>query len=74
VADPPNIGHDAPRAATWPRSEEDTLRYTIISQLPATDLQRTRRWYRDMLVSPDGEKTAWFKDSEGNILALGSTP
>jgi catechol 2,3-dioxygenase-like lactoylglutathione lyase family enzyme len=24
------------------------------------------------LISPDGEKTAWFKDSEGNILALGS--
>lgn len=26
-----------------------------------------------VLVSPDGEKTAWFKDSEGNILAIGST-
>ena len=25
------------------------------------------------LISPDGEKTAWFKDSEGNILAIGST-
>lgn len=25
------------------------------------------------LVFPDGEKTAWFKDSEGNILALGSS-
>ncbi|MGH8945496.1 MAG: VOC family protein [Acidimicrobiia bacterium] len=25
-----------------------------------------------ILVSDDGEKTAWFKDSEGNILALGS--
>lgn len=25
-----------------------------------------------VLVSPDGHKTAWFKDSEGNILALGS--
>lgn len=25
-----------------------------------------------VLVSPDGEKTAWFKDSEGNILAIGS--
>jgi catechol 2,3-dioxygenase-like lactoylglutathione lyase family enzyme len=25
-----------------------------------------------VLISPDGEKTAWFKDSEGNILALGS--
>ena len=25
-----------------------------------------------VLVSPDGEKTAWFKDSEGNIIAIGS--
>jgi hypothetical protein len=25
-----------------------------------------------VLISPDGEKTAWFKDSEGNILGLGS--
>jgi catechol 2,3-dioxygenase-like lactoylglutathione lyase family enzyme len=25
-----------------------------------------------VLISPDGEKTAWFKDSEGNILALSS--
>lgn len=26
-----------------------------------------------VLVSPDGEKTAWFNDSEGNILAIGSS-
>jgi len=32
------------------------------------------RWDDGALVFPDGEKTAWFKDSEGNILALGSTP
>lgn len=25
-----------------------------------------------VLVSPDGERTAWFKDSEGNIIAIGS--
>ena len=29
-------------------------------------------WDNGALVFPDGEKTAWFKDSEGNILALGS--
>lgn len=29
-------------------------------------------WDGGALVSPDGQKTAWFKDSEGNILALGS--
>jgi catechol 2,3-dioxygenase-like lactoylglutathione lyase family enzyme len=26
-----------------------------------------------VLVSPDGERTAWFKDTEGNILAVGSS-
>ena len=26
-----------------------------------------------VLLSADGEKTSWFKDSEGNILALGSS-
>ena len=31
-------------------------------------------WANGALVSPDGEKTAWFKDSEGNILAIGSSP
>ncbi len=31
-------------------------------------------WDNGALVFHDGEKTAWFKDSEGNILALGSTP
>jgi len=30
-------------------------------------------WDNEALVSPDGEKTAWFKDSEGNILGLGSS-
>lgn len=28
-------------------------------------------WDNGALVFPDGEKTAWFKDSEGNILAIG---
>lgn len=31
-------------------------------------------WDNGVLVFADGEKTAWFKDSEGNILAIGSTP
>ncbi len=26
-----------------------------------------------VLTSPDGERTSWFKDSEGNILAMGSS-
>lgn len=30
-------------------------------------------WEDGALISPDGEKTAWLKDSEGNILAIGSS-
>ena len=30
-------------------------------------------WDDGALVFPDGEKTCWFKDSEGNLLALGSS-
>jgi predicted enzyme related to lactoylglutathione lyase len=26
-----------------------------------------------VLTSPDGERTSWFKDSEGNTLAMGSS-
>lgn len=36
------------------------------------DLGPDFRTVDGVLVSPDGEKTSWFKDSEGNILALGS--
>jgi catechol 2,3-dioxygenase-like lactoylglutathione lyase family enzyme len=31
------------------------------------------RTVNGVLTSPDGERTCWFKDSEGNILALGSS-
>lgn len=37
------------------------------------DMGDDLRTEEGVLVSPDGEKTAWFKDSEGNILALGSS-
>ena len=30
-------------------------------------------WDNEALIFADGEKTAWFKDSEGNILAIGSS-
>lgn len=36
------------------------------------DFGESFRTVDGVLVSEDGEKTAWFKDSEGNILALGS--
>lgn len=30
----------------------------------------TPYWQDGALVSPDGVKTAWFKDSEGNVLSI----
>jgi catechol 2,3-dioxygenase-like lactoylglutathione lyase family enzyme len=37
------------------------------------DLGDDFRTVDGVLHSPDGEKTCWFKDSEGNIIALGSS-
>ncbi len=37
------------------------------------DLGEDFRTVDGILLSPDGEKTSWFKDSEGNILAIGSS-
>lgn len=37
------------------------------------DLGPDFRTVNGVLTSPDGERTSWFKDSEGNILALGSS-
>jgi catechol 2,3-dioxygenase-like lactoylglutathione lyase family enzyme len=37
------------------------------------DLDEDFRTVNGVLVSPDGEKTCWFKDSEGNVLAMGSS-
>jgi hypothetical protein len=37
------------------------------------DLGEEFRTVDGVLTSPDGEKTAWFKDPDGNVLALGSS-
>jgi catechol 2,3-dioxygenase-like lactoylglutathione lyase family enzyme len=37
------------------------------------DLGDDFRTVDGVLTSPDGERTSWFHDSEGNILALGSS-
>lgn len=37
------------------------------------DLDEEFRTVDGVLVSPDGEKTCWFKDPDGNILAMGSS-
>lgn len=48
--------------------------YPIDGNFGSDDEQaRSPFWEDGALVFPDGEKTAWFKDSEGNILALGSS-
>jgi hypothetical protein len=54
----------------------DAARAYVLSQgvvLEEYDLGEDFRTVGDVLVSPDGEKTSWFKDSEGNILAIGSS-
>lgn len=37
------------------------------------DLDEDFRTVDGVLTSPDGERTAWFTDSEGNIIAIGSS-
>jgi len=37
------------------------------------DLGDDFRTVDGVLVSPDGEKTSWFQDSEGNVVAIGSS-
>jgi hypothetical protein len=37
------------------------------------DIDEEFRTVDGVLHSPDGEKTSWFKDPDGNILALGSS-
>ncbi|MDX6311457.1 MAG: hypothetical protein QOF44_921 [Streptomyces sp.] len=36
-------------------------------RLPAQDLDRARRFYK----GARGERGAWFRDSEGNLLGIG---
>jgi catechol 2,3-dioxygenase-like lactoylglutathione lyase family enzyme len=54
----------------------DTARWELLSRgvvFEDYDIDEDFRTVDGVLVSPDGEKTSWFKDSEGNILALGSS-
>ena len=54
----------------------DAVRVELASRgvvLEDFDLGPDFRTVDGILHSPDGEKTSWFKDSEGNILALGSS-
>lgn len=56
----------------------------MFASLPAHDIERARRWYEEKLGltpmmdlglgNPDGGASAWFTDSEGNILAVTQMP
>jgi catechol 2,3-dioxygenase-like lactoylglutathione lyase family enzyme len=37
------------------------------------DMGEDFRTVDGVLTSPDGERTAWFKDSEANVIAIGSS-
>jgi catechol 2,3-dioxygenase-like lactoylglutathione lyase family enzyme len=46
--------------------------YPIEGNFSSGEHEQLPFWDNGVLISPDGEKTAWFKDSEGNTLAIGS--
>jgi catechol 2,3-dioxygenase-like lactoylglutathione lyase family enzyme len=71
-----NAGTNKATAVRLIVSDFDAVRGELLSKGVAFedyDLGDDFRTVDGVLVSPDGEKTSWFKDSEGNILALGSS-
>ena len=57
-------------------SDFDTFRARLLENgvvFEDYDLGDDFRTVGGVLVSPDGEKTSWFQDSEGNIVAVGSS-
>ena len=71
-----NAGTNKATAARLIVSDFDSVRAELLSKGVAFedyDFGEDFRTVDGVLVSPDGEKTSWFKDSEGNILALGSS-
>jgi len=71
--------HAGSNKATYARlvvADFDAARGELLSRgvvFEEYDLGEDFRTIDGVLVSPDGEKTSWFKDSEGNILAIGSS-
>jgi catechol 2,3-dioxygenase-like lactoylglutathione lyase family enzyme len=71
-----NAGTNKATAVRLVVSDFDAVRAELLSKgvvFEDYDLGDDFRTVDGVLVSPDGEKTAWFKDPEGNILALGSS-
>ena len=71
-----NAGTNKATAARLVVDDFDVARAELISKgvvFEDYDLGPDFRTVDGVLTSPDGERTSWFKDSEGNILALGSS-
>jgi len=71
-----NAGTNKATAARLVVNDFDATRNELLSKgvvFEDYDFGDDFRTVDGVLVSPDGEKTSWFKDSEGNILALGSS-
>jgi catechol 2,3-dioxygenase-like lactoylglutathione lyase family enzyme len=54
----------------------DTARSDLLSKgvvFNDYDMGEDFRTVDGVLTSPDGERTSWFRDPDGNILALGSS-
>ena len=71
-----NAGSNKATAARFVVPDFDAVRADLLAKgvvFEDYDLGDDFRTRDGILVSPDGEKTSWFKDSEGNILALGSS-
>jgi len=70
-----HAGHNLATAARLVVEDFDTARAELLARgviFEDYDLGAGFRTVDGVLLSPDGERTSWFKDSEGNILALGS--
>lgn len=71
-----NAGTNRATAARLIVGDFDAVRADLLARgvtFEDYDLGEDFRTIDGVLVSPDGEKTSWFKDPEGNILALGSS-
>jgi catechol 2,3-dioxygenase-like lactoylglutathione lyase family enzyme len=83
VYESPHAGKNLATAARLVTSDFDALHAELMANGVVfeeyeiddfTEEDGTPYFLNGVLMSPDGEKTAWFKDSEGNILAIGSSP
>ena len=75
VYESPTAGRNEATAARMVVADFDAAHAELVAngvEFEDYDLGEGFRTVDGVLVSEDGEKTAWFKDSEGNIIAIGS--